>query len=112
MELTRTYYPFTATGTRPLEVSVTAGHPVQHGKTVLPFKADGELGVGDTPVRFEAPFVLNISGRSDIEVTPPEIEQPHIPDRREVPTEPYVVPSESAMRAGGVTAVEGEERTE
>jgi hypothetical protein len=111
MELTRTYYPFTATESRPLDVTVTAGHPVQHGTTALPFKVVGELAVGDS-ARFDHPFVLNISGRSDIEVAPPEIEEPHIPEQAEVPTEPYTAPSEAAMRAGGVTAVEVEERTE
>lgn len=111
MELTRTYYPFTATAATPLEVTVTRGHPVQHGTTALPFRAVGELAVGDR-VRFEQSFVLNISGRSDIEIAPPEIEQPSTPEFEEVPTAPYVAPNESEMRAGGATAVEGKERPE
>jgi hypothetical protein len=109
MELTRTYYPFTATEATPLEVTVTAGHPVQHGATALPFKADGELEAGDT-ARFEESFVLNISGRSDIEVAPPEPPPLLVPEP--LSSEPYIAPNESEMRAGGVTAVEGEERPE
>jgi hypothetical protein len=113
MELTRTYYPFTPPRTG-LDVTVAAGDPVQFGTTALPFSADGELRVGQTR-RFAQTFVLNIPGRSDVDVITPAPEPlPPRPDPMPPAPRPgdYEPPTETEMRGGGVTAVEGKERPE
>jgi hypothetical protein len=67
MELQRVYYSFPVEPGFTLEVTVTSGDTVEFGSQDLPFVPDDELAVGERR-EFEESFVLNVPGRSDVDV--------------------------------------------
>jgi hypothetical protein len=82
MELQRVYYSFPVQEGVALEVVVTSGDTIEFGSQDLPFVPDDELAVGERR-EFEESFVLNVPGRSDVDV---HVVQAEVP--AEVPPEP------------------------